>query len=550
MVKIANNKQLKIAKKSKVDKLQKPLNLETINSLDFSSISVKEFQQQDNSQTMATANPSGSIAHQNPVTQPPLFQTTDDAPVMTSHPYLSGAQACLGKTLWDDIEGVPCFRRFFGQGFIEHNIIKENPETNRLELIAGNAAWEIIQKFNPEVAYMFLVFASCATDLEQPWSGAFTIRGTDLIKTFGWSNRTDLSLGKKLKKLGTIAQQVAHLSITINKLDLKRMKYSAEIQAMWQLKLQYTGQLSLVLEHNHPSKIDHEFDDPTELFITVGANDWVRPFQDLENYRSLYEYGLLAKSTLQINPYQNPIAARLAVLLTIMSRIKIDGEYKVGTLLKRIGYLCEEQLQELQSKSGYVKRMKLIEQWDNALLTLQDLGWQISFDVMTYPESIQPVWVLLEDKVKEKNKEEVRRPRGWLNVWLEAKIIIKPTEKIQEKLEAINAPALPISQTKPDFKQKNKTILTKSKDSEIQNSHINNKEESISVENQQKLIPGWALEEALKLRGWTKSYLAEKLNLQKSLPGKWINGSRKIQPLHLKQLWEWLTPELNQIMGH
>jgi hypothetical protein len=55
MVKIANNKQLKIAKKTKVDKLQKPLNLETINSLDFSSISVKEFQQQNNSQMMATA---------------------------------------------------------------------------------------------------------------------------------------------------------------------------------------------------------------------------------------------------------------------------------------------------------------------------------------------------------------------------------------------------------------------------------------------------------------------------------------------------------------
>jgi hypothetical protein len=539
MVKIANNKQLKIARKSKVDKLQKPLNLETINSLDFSSISVKEFQQQDNSQTMATATPSGSIAHQNPVTQPPLFQTTDDAPVMTSHPYLSGAQACLGKTLWDDIEGVPCFRRFFGQGFIEHNIIKENPETNRLELIAGNAAWEIIQKFNPEVAYMFLVFASCATDLEQPWSGAFTIRGTDLIKTFGWSNRTDLSLGKKLKKLGMLAQQVAHLSITINKLDLKRMKYSAEIQAMWQLKLQYTGQLSLVLEHNHPSKIDHEFDDPTELFITVGANDWVRPFQDLENYRSLYEYGLLAKSTLQINPYQNPITARLAVLLTIMSRIKIDGEYKVGTLLKRIGYLSEIQLQGLQKTGNRYKRKELIEQWDNALLTLQDLGWQISFDAVTYPESIQPIWVLPEHK----NIEGQRRPNGWLNIWLEAKVIIKPTEKIQEKLEAINAPALPISKLKSDSEPKFKTVLPES-----EHSHTS-EQKTTALENSQNLIPGWALEEALRLRGWTKSHLAEQLGLQKSLPGKWINGTRKIQPLHLKRLWEWLAPELNQIMS-
>ena len=488
--------------------------------------SAKEFQQETN--TVAT--------HSSPVTQPPLFQITDDAPVMTSHPYLSGAQACLGKNLWDDIEGVPCFRRFFGQGFIEHNIIKENPETNRLELIAGNAAWEIIQKFNPEVAYMFLVFASCATDLDQPWLGAFTIKGTDLIKTFGWSNRTDLSLGKKLKKLGILAQQVAHLSITINQLDLKRMKYSAEIQAMWQLKLQYTGQLSLILEHNNPHKIDHDFDDPTELFITVSANDWVRPFQDLDNYRSLYEYGLLAKSTLQINPYQNPIAARLAVLLTIMSRIKVDGEYKVRTLLKRIGYLCETQLQELQSKSGYIKRIKLIEQWNNALLTLQDLGWKISFDSVTYPASIQPIWVLLE------NKKEQRRPNGWLNIWLEAKVIIKPTEKIQEKLEAINAPVLPVSKSKPHSEPKLKTVVTTQK-----RSHPT--KQKLTVDSRKK-IPGWALEEALKLKGWTKSHLAERLGLQKSLPGKWINGTRKIQPLHLKRLWEWLSPELNQVMSN
>ncbi len=509
---------------------RKRLKSENVNALVLKSVSAKEFQGQDNSKT---------VTHQNPVTQPPLFQTTDDAPIMTSHPYLSGAQACLGKNLWDDIEGVPCFRRFFGQGFIEHNIIKENPETNRLELIAGNAAWEIIQKFNPEVAYMFLVFASCATDLEQPWSGAFTIKGTDLIKTFGWSNRTDLSLGNKLKKLGILAQQVAHLSITINELDLKRMKYSVEIQAMWQLKLQYIGQLSLTIEHNHPFTIDHELDDPTELFITVGANDWVRPFQDLENYRSLYEYGLLAKSTLQINPYQNPIAARLAVLLTIMSRIKIDGEYKVGTLLKRIGYLSETQLQELQDTSNRYKRKELIEQWDNALLTLQDLGWQISFDSVTYPESIQPIWVLPEHK----NTEGQRRPNGWLNIWLEAKVIIKPTEKIQEKLEAINAPALPVSKPKSDSEPNLKTVLTESK-----HSHPN-KQKTTAVEDSQKLIPGWALEEALKLRGWTKSHLAERLGLQKSLPGKWINGTRKIQPLHLKRLWEWLAPELNQVMS-
>ncbi len=73
-----------------------------------------------------------------PATEAPLFQTQDDTPVMTSQPYLTGVQACFGAEVWEDVDGIPRFRRFFGKGFIEHNIIQHHPETNRLELIAGN----------------------------------------------------------------------------------------------------------------------------------------------------------------------------------------------------------------------------------------------------------------------------------------------------------------------------------------------------------------------------------------------------------------------------
>jgi len=45
----------------------------------------------------------------------------------------------------------------FGKGFIEHNIIQHHPETKRLELVAGNAAWEIINQLGLETAYMFLL---------------------------------------------------------------------------------------------------------------------------------------------------------------------------------------------------------------------------------------------------------------------------------------------------------------------------------------------------------------------------------------------------------
>jgi hypothetical protein len=458
-----------------------------------------------------------------PATKAPPFQTHDDNPVMTSQPYLTGVQACFGAELWENLDGVPRFRRFFGKGFIEHNIIKHHLETNRLELVAGNAAWEIINQLGIETAYMFLLFASYATDLERPWEGMFSFKATDVIRMgiFNWQKRSDLNLSQKLKKLGKLAQQVASLSVAINNLDLKLMTYTAEIQAMWRLKLQYIGQLSLTVDSNQPDKISYEPEEPTELIITAGPNDWVKPFQDAGNFSSLYEYGFLAKSTLLINPYRQPMAAALAVFLTIMSRIKTNGKYKVKTLLNRLGYLSKElHWQNLQSNRH--KRNELIGKWDNALLTLHELGWQIGFDPNTYPASIQPFWKHEEFKPLECK----RRPHKWLELWLEADVIIKPTAKIQAKLEAINGKALPVHQVK---RQKSK--------------------KSSSDTNERRPIPGWVLARALELKGWTHLKLAEQLGLHKSLPGKWIRGERKIQSAHLKLIWQWLGSELDQIMG-
>ena len=457
-----------------------------------------------------------------PATDHPLFQTDDDTKIMTSQPYLTGVQACFGAELWEDINGIPCFRRFFGKGFIEHNIIKHHPEPNRLELVAGNAAWEIINKLGIETAYIFLIFASYATELKNPWQGTFSFKATDIIKMgiFHWHKRTDLKLSQKLKKLGELAQQVASLSIAINNLDLKRMTYTAEIQAMWRLELQYIGQLSLTLDHDQPNQISYQPEEPTELIITAGPNDWVKAFQATGNLPSLYEYGFLAKSTLLINPYRQPMAAALAVLLTIMSRIKVDGKYKVKTLLNRLGYLAKDlQLQELQNNRR--QRGEWIERWDNALLTLHDLGWQIEFDPNTYPESIQPLWKL----ERSKNPERRRRPRNWLELWLEANLVIKPTPSIQAKLEKIKAKVLPASQIEPRKSKK-----------------------SAKGTNEPKPLPGWALAKALELKGWTYSQLAKQLGLHKSLPGKWIRGERQIKSVYLKLIWQWLSPELHQVL--
>jgi hypothetical protein len=137
-------------------------------------------------------------------------------------------------------------------------------------------------------------------------------------------------------------------------------------------------------------------------------------------------YGYLAKSTLQINPYRQRLASKLAIFLTIMSRIRDDGRYEVQTLLERLE--PKELLESVQKDR--LRRVKLIEQWDSALLTLKELGWEIAFDSATYPESIRPAWSLSDDF------DSGYRPRNWLSTWLKAIVIIKPSVKIQEKLGA------------------------------------------------------------------------------------------------------------------
>jgi len=109
---------------------------------------------------------------------------------------------------------------------------------------------------------------------------------------------------------------------------------------------------------------------------------------------------------------------------------------------------------------------------------------------------------------------------------LEAYVIIKPTSKIQAKLEGINnGKALPAKRVKQRNSKKS------------------------SKDTNRRQIPGWVLAKALKLKGWSYAYLAEQLGVHKSLPGKWIQGDRKIQPIHLQLIWQWLDSELHQVLG-
>ncbi|MGA7933342.1 MAG: helix-turn-helix transcriptional regulator [Kovacikia sp.] len=424
----------------------------------------------------------------------PLFQDTEVERVATGYPILTGAQALINSQ-WEDGE-YPYWKKLVGEGFIQHQIVRQSPSSQQIELVPGKAAWEIIQQFGPEAAYVFLIFSSYATDSEEPWAEQIRLKGTDLIRLFGWDKRTDITIAQKLKKIGHLVELVCSLSVLVKNINIGAKRYNVERGAMWILEgLGYAGQLALTMDVNQPDSPTYEAGEPDELYIKVRPGVWTEKFlnaKDVNAKESLFQYGYLAKSTLQINPYRQRLASKLAIFLTIMSRIRDDGRYEVQTLLERLE--PKELLEAV--REDRLRRVKLINQWDSALLTLKELGWEIDFDPATYPESIRPAWSWSDDV------DSGYRPRNWLATWLKAIVMIKPSVKIQEKLGAHGPVTL----------------------------------KSTHISTQLPPLTGEAIQAALDAKGMTKAQLADTLQVDRSLVTRWLKGQRTIQPKHLEQI--------------
>jgi hypothetical protein len=466
---------------------------EWLRSLDLSALSV------DDVEKLLGIRSTGTF-----VADPELFQGRDIERVATGYPILTGAQALINSQ-WEDGE-YPYWRKLVGEGFIQHNIVRQSPTSQQFELVPGKAAWEIIQQFGPEAAYVLLIFSSYATDSDEPWEQQIRLRGTDLIKLFGWDRRTDITLGQKLKKIGHLVELVCSLSVLISNINVGANRYNVARGAMWLLEeLEYAGQLALTVDTSKPGSLQYEAGDPDELYIKVRPGSWTEKFlnaKDLNGGReALCQYGYLAKSTLQINPYRQRLASKLAIFLTVMSRIRRDGRYEVGTLLERLE--PKELLEMIQTSKQ--KRNTLITQWDNALLTLHELGWQIEFDEATYPACIRPEWSL-GDEVDQTRV----RPRNWLPIWLKAIVTIKPTILIQEKLGTVRS--LKARQTVEPL-----GIV----------------EDALA---RSRVLTGTELMAALDAKGWSKAQLAKSLGVDRSLITRWIKGERTIQPKHQTQI--------------
>lgn len=410
------------------------------------------------------------------------------------------------------------WRSWIGDSFIEHQIFDHSPETQRLELVPGKAAWEVLQQLGPEAAYLFLIFAAYASDADRAWQEQIRLTGSDLLRFYGWDKQDDLTPGGTLKRISSLVQMVCGLSVTIVECDSAQQHSSAMTGAIWVLEaLEYIGSRSI--NQGDQASLQPEATDLEELVIWVKPGRWTERFlanPEPTAIAALRQYGYMVKSTLQINPYRKRLAARLALFLLVMSRLQPSGRYRVGTLLAAIE--SPSLVEELHQ--NHSQRHQLLEQWDSALLTLTQLGWEIKFDPRTYPRSLQPTWSRTEGSPTHSQI----RPKAWLSQWLNAHLAITPTTLIQHRLEV------------------SKTLT-------VDHEGFGDGLSDADANHVPEVIPGYALEIALAAKGWSKAKLAEQLHLNRSMVTHWINGTRVIQPHHRQQLWHLLGRELQQVTG-
>ena len=181
---------------------------------------------------------------------------------------------------------------------------------------------------------------------------------------------------------------------------------------MWNISISATGQKTLLSENL-------ENLEKVELQVQPGL--WTKGFLNRGGAKArdaLYQFGYLAQSVLKIDPYHNELALRLAIHLTLESRIHISGEYLVRTLLESVLLGYHEKIS--QAQTDRFKARDLVAQWNEALKTLIKLGWTIEF-CDSYPTSLRP-------------DSQERKQKGYLSALLESKITIHPPDPIPELL--------------------------------------------------------------------------------------------------------------------
>jgi DNA-binding XRE family transcriptional regulator len=437
--------------------------------------------------------------YQPPKLEPRLFANSSYQVLPAALPMKTSTLCQLRDDFWqqDNSNGIAYYRQEShtnSNNYIEHYI----SSSEDIQVLPWDSARQIIDKFGFNTVLLQLLFAAHAVKCPQPWKSEFSLSGRDIIRELGWENRTDISLQSKLLELANISFALDCLLIKAVWEDPNRKKgkkrVTIDTSRMWNVRVQMTGQMDL--EGNVPN--------PEDLHITVRPGMWTKGFIDggTHSQDALYQFGYLAQDVLKMNPYQNELALRLAIHLTLDTHVERINEYRVRDLLEIAFPKYKIELASKDKDRNY----KLKQQWDRAIVKLIELGWVIEFDDDSYPPEIRP------------NSDTKKNQRGYLEKLLDARIYIRSMFPHKADLSCHILDRAVLDSPPPLIEARSSSKLK-------------------TFKTQVKVsVPNLDLRAAREAKGLTQRQLAAELEVSQSLVAQWERGNRSIDEKNLAKL--------------
>ena len=284
--------------------------------------------------------------------------------------------------------------------------------------LSGEAALTVLNSLDLRAACLHLIYAAYATTVERPWEQEFTVSDRQIAAYLGLNKRKDLSRRDKLELIQTLALQPCQIVVSIQWPQQGKMKgFCLPESRLWNLT---AIEPKFLKNQGEESQV-------SELIFTIKSGEWSRYFLNAQGCRekiAFYQYTNLPKFLLEkvMGHWQHHEGA-VRMLLWLFFKIRLGRQQPlaVSTLMK-VAY-GEEKI--LQANSNRQERKRRIRTFERDLEFLFNWGFKPSFDPITYPPEIQPLWWKLL-AVPEDSEAEVE---FWQEDALRERSILDPATK-------------------------------------------------------------------------------------------------------------------------
>lgn len=324
----------------------------------------------------------------------------------------------LQSDLWQSDARSMAYLRYQAKHNRNHYLEHYIASPGDLEMLPWEAAEQILQKFGLNAVKLHFILAAHAIQQTAPWHSPFSLSASATIATLGW------------QPSHTVLHQVSSLAYALSCLLVKFICTEGQttqptgihtpVGKLWEVLIAPQGEFDWTTGR---------IETPDEVQITVRSGLWTTCFPQADSLTAaLYQFGQLALRLLRLDAYSHDLALRLVIHLMLDTRIRASNPnphvYQVKSLLETL--LSEAIVQ--QAQTSMERGQALFADWNQALLLLAQLGWGtdrqsaspeaelasgLGLYLSPYPRWLDP-------------EQNIRKPRGWVNTWLEQKLMVKP----------------------------------------------------------------------------------------------------------------------------